>query len=58
MLMPSANMSRMREFLMVIRSVLAPQYKHTMCSTHTSSITMSETPAKSNTLPGPSIREV
>lgn len=48
----------MREFLIVIRSVLAPQYRHTMCSFQMSSMTMSVTFAKSKTLPGPSMREV
>lgn len=58
MLMPSAKVSRIREFLITIESVLAPQYMQTMCSTQMLSITVLATFEKSKTLPGPSIREV
>ena len=58
MLTPSAKVSRIREFLMVTLSVLAPQYRQTMCSIQTLSMVMSATFAKSKTLPGPSMREV
>lgn len=58
MLMPSAKVSRIREFLITMESVLAPQYMQIMCSVQMLSIVIPETFAKSNTLPGPSIREV
>ena len=56
MLMPSANESRMREFLITQVSVFAPQYRHIWCSAQMLSMVMSEVFAKLNTLPGPSLR--
>src|SRR3569833_2491456 len=58
LLMPSAKVSLIRELVFVMLSVLAPQYMQTMCSTHTLSIVSLTTLEKSNTFPGPSIRDV
>lgn len=55
---PSAHVSRMREFLIVELSTLVPQKRQTTCSAQMSSMVMSLTLEKSNTFPGPSIREV
>jgi hypothetical protein len=43
---------------MTMSSVLVPQYMQTWCSTHRSSIVMSDTLLKSKTFPGPLMREV
>ena len=43
MLMPSAKMFRIREFLIVMLSVLVPQYMQTWCSTQMFSIVMFDT---------------
>ena len=58
MLMPSANVFRMRELVMVLLSMLDAQNMQIMCSTQRSSTVMFDTLVKSRTLPGPSMRLV
>ncbi|MNW58436.1 hypothetical protein D3C74_363030 [compost metagenome] len=58
MLSASANVLRMREFLISESSMLDAQNMQIMCSTQMLSIVMSLTFAKSKTLPGPSMRDV
>src|SRR5690242_19265228 len=58
MLMPSANVLRIRELVIDDESMLDAQNMQIMCSTHRSSTVMFATLVKSSTLPGPSMRDV
>src|SRR5262245_32737573 len=59
MLMPSANVSRMRALEIEILLTCTPQNMQTVCSTQTSSMVRLDTfDSSPQTLPGPSMRDV